>query len=250
LFEHLLRKTYPALTENFCTVSSMLSTGMLNTQYPQNIQNTNQQKEKSYTNHTTHSNVGQDRYAQWRERTASPQAARADTVLRTQQADINSPRSQKPPPSRNTVLIGVWVTKPIATLIFEKAAREGKSKSKTASALIELGLHAETLLSLRDVIITTIREAIASEFRRTFNRLTDVLFRLFFLTSQGFFLLKHLISRSGSGEKLSDKDFEAVITHSREQARKTLSRSSPAAEVLSVAVAAWLEETEQIEETQ
>jgi hypothetical protein len=182
--------------------------------------------------------------------TASPQPVRADNALRTQLVDTNAPRSQKPSPSRNTVLIGVWVTKPIATLIIEKAAREGKSKSKTASALIELGLHSETLLSLRDVITNTIREAIASEFRRTFNRLADVLFRLFFLTSQGFFLLKHLVSRTGSAQQLSEQEFETIITRSREQARKTLSRSSPAAEVLSVAVAAWLAESEQTGETQ
>jgi hypothetical protein len=228
---------------------------MADTVYPQNNNNSKEERTRSEFLRKTHGDVVQDKYAPECVRVASAQAQPSVSPARTPQSSKNSDRVQKPLAKRKRVHKAIWVTRPISMMIDQQAALWGVSPSRAGERLIELGFEHNILNGQLHLIVEAIRETLQEECRRFFGRLTSVIFRMYLLVFRIFHLQKNLLSRSGLQNRLTVAQLDKIIAWSGDLAREDVLRKTGArSAALDRAIADWLaaervSETEQKEET-
>jgi hypothetical protein len=216
---------------------------MATTKDPQNKKNNTTKTNRSEFLRKTYEDVWQDRIAKKRDRTASSQPSRANQSTRSQALGKNSDRLQKHPISRRTVNAIAWVEKPISVLIDNKAREWQVSRSRATARLIELGLESDLLAANSNLLVQAVREAIGTECRRFFARLSGILFRMYLLLSQTVHLQRHQVARSGLQKRLTPDQVEKIIAWSKRQAKSDVTHKTGTAEQeLDQAGSLWLEQ--------
>jgi hypothetical protein len=161
--------------------------------------------------------------------------------VRADRSDKNSDHSQKNTKSRKTVQITTWVLKPRGILVKECAEEWGTTKSQAAARLIDLGLENKILSANSRLLAQIVQETVAKECRTFFNRLTNILFRMYLLLAQVVSLQRNIVARSGYQKKLTAEQVGKIINWSKDRARSHVVRKNGDVDAsLDQAIEAWL----------
>jgi hypothetical protein len=215
---------------------------MASTNYPQKNKKEQKEAARSEFLRKTYEDVWQDRSATGRARIASLQASRVHPLPRAHGLDKNSDRVEKRSTNRKTVQAIGWVERPIDILIGECAREWNTSRSRAVARLIELGLENKILSANSHLLAQIVREAVTTECRRFFSRLTGVLFRMYLLLAQAVHLQRNIVSRSGFQKKLTPEQVDKIIAWSKDRARNDVvpRKNRDVDTTFDQAAAAWL----------
>jgi hypothetical protein len=163
------------------------------------------------------------------------------TLMRSQQGNGNSDRSQKHSIKRQTVPATTWLKKPISEEIDRIAKDSGLTRSKTIATLVEEAVHQKLHIQHAILLGPIIQQAIAQEREKDRKRIAGLLVQNTVLTGQVKYLLTNLLGRSGSQQKVTAEDLYKILDWSKRKARENVIRRGKHTEKLIVAVGEWLD---------
>jgi hypothetical protein len=191
---------------------------------------------------TTLRRVGQDKGAFLRERTASRQPAPQEKLMRPQQMNRNTSRSQnKPTPKRKTVHLTLWVKPVVKAELQRIAEREGVSVSATGGAFLEQALQQHIDLHYSALLQPIIEQAIRKQMRSYSNRIAILLVRSLFTSEQTRSLTTNMLGRQPG---VTQPVLEEILNGSSRAAKRNITRITPQLSDLITVVEKWIEEGE------
>jgi hypothetical protein len=165
----------------------------------------------------------------------------ARTLMRSQQGNGNSDRSQKHSTKRHTVPATTWLKKPISEEIDRIAQDSGLTRSKTIATLVEDAVHQKLHIQHAILLGPIIQQAIAEEREKDRTRLATLLVQNTVLTGQVKYLVTNLLGRSGSQQKVTADDLYKILDWSKRKARETVIRRGKHTDKLLAAIGEWLD---------
>jgi hypothetical protein len=198
------------------------------------------------TNHTknkdAHGDVGQDKRAFTRARTASRQPARSHIPMRAQPTDNKTPRSQNTPVAkRRTVQLTLWTNPIVKAEIQRIAKRERLSVSAVGAAFLEKALQQNADLEYGALLRPIIENAIQANLQTMSTRLALLLVRVAFASEQTRSLVTNILKRQPG---LSPEALDDILDRSAEAAKSKITKKTPQLEELIAEVRDWLQATD------
>jgi len=218
---------------------------MPNTAHTQTTQSIYQYQYKSETQQNAASRVVQDKRALMRARIASRKPAADKFLVRAQQKNKNSPRSQNHSNSQSAaVKITVWVKPLVKAELQRIAAQEGLTLSATAAAFLNEAvrqkLHVQHSVLLQPIIQT----AIAKQMQSYSNRIAVLLIRSLFTTEQTRILTTNILGRM---QGVTPEALNEILDRSYSAAKGKIIKRNKQLECLLEEVKQWLNQQEQDE---
>jgi hypothetical protein len=185
--------------------------------------------------------VRQDKPRPPRARTASPQPAPHKKVMRPQQMNSNTSRSQnRPTPKRKTVHLTLWVKPIVKAELQRRAQRDGLSVSSVGASFLEKAMQANIDMQYSALLQPIIEQTISKHLRARDNRLAFLLARAAYESGQTKGLALYILKQAG----VDQARLKAMLDESSRKARTTLLKRTPQLETVLSEVAAWLEEND------
>jgi hypothetical protein len=186
--------------------------------------------------------VGQDKRAASPARTASMQPAPHENVMRSQQMNRNTSRSQnRPSPKRNTVQITLWV-KPVVKAELERIAeRERLSVSATGGAFLERAMQTNIDMQYGALFQPIMEQAIRKHMRSFSSRIAVLLVRSLFASEQTRSLATNMLGRHPG---VTQPVLEEILNGSSQAAKRNITRITPQLADLLKEVERWMQEGE------
>jgi hypothetical protein len=215
---------------------------MENTQPAQFVTNGLPRQSSATVGATTLRRVGQDKGAFLRERTASAQPAPQETLMRPQQMNRNTSRSQNnPTPKRKTVHLTLWVKPVVKAELQRLAEQEGLSVSATGGAFLEQALQQHIDLHYSALLQPIIEQAIRKQMRSYSNRIAVLLVRSLFTSEQTRSIATNMLGRQPG---VTQPVLEEILNGTSNTAKRNITRITPQLADLIKEVEQWMEEGE------
>jgi hypothetical protein len=215
---------------------------MVNNSHPHSHQNVFSNQANTTKNKDAHGDVGQDKRAFTRARTASRQPARSHIPMRAQPTDNKTPRSQNTPiAKRRTVQLTLWTNPIVKAEIQRIAKREGVSDSAVGAAFLEKALQQNADLEYGALLRPIIESAIKENLQTMSTRLALLLVRVAFASEQTRSLVTNILKRQPG---LSSEALDDILDRSAEAAKSKITKKTPQLEELIAEVRDWLQATD------
>src|SRR5438132_1698720 len=182
-------------------------------------------------NHTknkdAHGDLGQDKRAFPRARTASSQPARSHIPMRAEQTTTKNQRSNNPSiATGRKVQLCLWVNPIVKAEIERRAEREGLHPSPVGAAILEKAIQQNIDLEYSALLRPIIESAIKENLQHMSSRMALLLVRVAFSSEQARSLVTNILSRqpdlSQSPEVLND-----ILDRSAEAAKSKITQKNP-----------------------
>ncbi len=213
---------------------------MANNIKPQNPRNVFQHPSHPSNRPRPPGGVRQDKRAFLRARTASRQPARYKEVMRAQQMESNTARSQNNNTAkRKTVQLTLWI-KPIVKAELERIAeQEGLTVSATGAVLIERALQQNIDMQYGALLKPIIEQTITKQMQGMSTRLAWLLVRVAFDVGQIRGLSTNILGRQ---QGMNQDILTTILKESSKAAKMNITRRTPQLTELMEVLNKWLSE--------
>jgi hypothetical protein len=216
---------------------------MVNTAHTQSLRNVFERQQHAASGQQPRSGVWQDNPTPSAARTASPQPAPPQKVMRPQQMNTHPARSpNRPTAKRKTVHLTLWV-KPVVKAELERIAeQEGLSVSATGAALLERALQQDIHTQHGALLETVIHKAIAKQMRSYSSRIAMLLVRVAFASEQTRGIVTNILGRQPG---VTPDVLTAILDGSSKTAKGNITRKTPQLTEIMDAVEHWMQAEEE-----
>jgi hypothetical protein len=205
---------------------------------PHISQNVFLQQSYSKTNTQKTRGLRQDKARKKSARIASHHPAPREEILRAQQLNNNTSRSQnKPTPKRKTVQLTLWVKPIVKAELTRIAGQEGLSVSAAGGAFLEKALQQNVDMHYGSLLQPIIREAITKQMRSMSTRLAWLLVRIAFDAGQTRSLVTNILGRQ---DDVTPAILNEILDNSSKTAKANITRRTPQISQLIEAVEKWM----------
>jgi hypothetical protein len=215
---------------------------MPNNLHSQSHQNIFTNQQKPTKNKDAHGDVGQDKRALPRARTASRQPARSHIPMRAEQTTTKTQCSKNPSiATGRKVQLCLWVNPIVKAEIERRAEREGLQPSPVGAAILEKAIQQNIDLEYSALLRPIIESAIKENLQHMSSRMALLLVRVAFSSEQTRSLVTNILSRqpdlSQSPEVLND-----ILNRSADAAKSKITQKNPDLEKVIAEVKGWFEQ--------
>jgi hypothetical protein len=207
---------------------------------PHSQQNVYINQQKTIKNKDAHGDLGQDKRAFPRARTASRQPARSHIPMRAEQSTTKTQRSKNPSiATGRKVQLCLWVHPIVKAEIERRAEREGLHPSPVGAAILEKAIQQNIDLEYSALLRPIIESAIKENLQLMSNRMALLLVRVAFSSEQTRSLVTNILSRQPD---LSPEVLNDILNRSADAAKSKITQKNPELEKVIAEVKGWFEQ--------
>jgi hypothetical protein len=185
-----------------------------------------------------HGDVGQDKRANARARTASRQPARSEIPMRAEQSATKTQRTQNPSnDSGRKVQLCLWVRPIVKDEIARRAKREGIEPSPCGAAILEKALQQTIDLEYSALLRPIIEDAIRVNLQQVSGRLALLLVRNAFASEQTRSLVTNILGRQ---PEMTDEQLNDILDQSADAAKNKITKKTPQLKKLESDIRDWI----------